>query len=332
MAHQKDTDYLALSARIQVMQTRLLNDARIERMLTAKDTQEAAKVLDECGYGALSEMHVASLETLLSDARAQLYADMEKNAPNVAVLDFFRLKYDYHNAKVIVKSQAQGKRAEHLFIPGGRYDAGNMQAEYLEETLLHVSDTFRSAIFSARDILVETADPQKADLALDRGLYEEMKAYGVQSESKYLMEYTVHAIDGANLRSAVRAARLEKDSEFLQGVLIEGGSVSTRQIATANAQELENLYQGGIFAESAAVGATVMYGQDHPLTQFERLCDDALTNFLLSARRVPFGVELLVYYLAARETESVLIRTILAGRMAGLESEEIRPRLRTTFA
>ena len=49
MSHRKDTDYLAISARVHAMENRLLNRERMERMIEARDAAEAAKLLAECG-------------------------------------------------------------------------------------------------------------------------------------------------------------------------------------------------------------------------------------------------------------------------------------------
>ena len=67
------------------------------------------------------------------------------------------------------------------------------------------------------------------------------------------------------------------------------------------------------------------------MTDFERACDDAVTAYLASERRVPFGEELVVGYLYAREAEFTAIRTILSGRMAGLDADTIRERLREAY-
>ena len=50
MSHRKDTDYLSVSARIRAMENRLLTRERMDRMIDARDTAEAMKVLSECGY------------------------------------------------------------------------------------------------------------------------------------------------------------------------------------------------------------------------------------------------------------------------------------------
>ena len=52
MSQKRDTDYLAVSTRIHAMENRMLTRERMERMIDAKDSGEAAKVLSECGYAA----------------------------------------------------------------------------------------------------------------------------------------------------------------------------------------------------------------------------------------------------------------------------------------
>lgn len=47
--------------------------------------------------------------------------------------------------------------------------------------------------------------------------------------------------------------------------------------------------------------------------------------------RVPFGEETVIGYLYAREAEITAVRIIMAGRMAGLDGETIRSRLRATY-
>ena len=84
-------------------------------------------------------------------------------------------------------------------------------------------------------------------------------------------------------------------------------------------------------AQAAALGAARTQPDSGPLTEFERLCDNAVTGYLASASRVPFGEETVIGYLYAREAEITAVRIIMAGRMAGLDGETIRSRLRATY-
>ena len=46
---------------------------------------------------------------------------------------------------------------------------------------------------------------------------------------------------------------------------------------------------------------------------------------------MPFGEQAVIGYLYAKEAERTAVRTILAGRRAGLSGERIRERLRETY-
>ena len=118
MSHRKDTDYLAISTRIRAMEKRLLNRERMNRMIEARDDGEARKVMSECGYP-----DAGGLEQALTQVRADVFADLAKAVPDPGLVEVFQLKYDYHNAKTLLKAQAMNLPAEQLLLPGGRYPA-----------------------------------------------------------------------------------------------------------------------------------------------------------------------------------------------------------------
>ena len=67
------------------------------------------------------------------------------------------------------------------------------------------------------------------------------------------------------------------------------------------------------------------------MTEFEKLCDDAVGDYLAGAQFVPFGEAPLLGYLAARETEYTNLRILLLGRSTGLPADVIRSRLRASY-
>ena len=84
-------------------------------------------------------------------------------------------------------------------------------------------------------------------------------------------------------------------------------------------------------AKAAELGAKLAQPGGGALTAFEKACDDAVTAYLSAARRIPFGEQTVVGYLYAKELEFTAIRTIFAGRAAGLDGDTIRARLRETY-
>ncbi len=327
----KENDFLSISARVRVLENRLLTAERMERMIDAKDVNDAAKVLGECGYPDLPEVTPSALEDMLAQAQAALFADMGKAVGDDALIDVFRCKYDYHNAKTLVKAEALKLDQDRLLLGGGRYGPAALAEDYRREDLRAYAGTFREAIGHAREVLGSSGDPQQADFILDRAYFQELTALAKQSGSKFLEGYVAALIDGANLRSAVRAARLGKGGEFLRQVLAAGGSVPPEDIARVKGTELARVFKGTGFQAAAEEGSALAVPNGGALTDFERLCDDAVMAYLRSARMIPFGEQPVVSYLYAREAEATAIRIILTGRMAGIDGGTIRRRLRRAY-
>ena len=219
MSHRKkDTDYLAISARIRAMENKLLTRERMDRMIEARDGAEAMKLLAECGYN-----DAAGLDGALAQARAEVFKDMEQGAPDPRLVEVFQIKYDYHNAKTLIKAQAMGSDPERLLLAGGRYDPAQLWDGWKREALSGTSEEFRRAMEQAKAALSEGGDPQRADLILDRACYGEMAGLAKELESPFLQGYVRLSVDVANLRAAVRVARMGREGDFLRQVLLPGG-------------------------------------------------------------------------------------------------------------
>lgn len=327
----KDTDFLALSMRVHAMEGRLLTRERMERMIEARDLSDAAKILTECGYGELREVTPDKLEAVLSQAQAAVFEDLGKSMDDPAMLDVFRCKYDYHNAKVLLKGEALDQDQGRLLSEGGRWESAKL-AEDIKGGLEGYPETFRAGVAHAREMLANSGDPQLADFILDKAYFAELGELADAARSDFLRGYAKLAIDAANLRSAVRASRLGKGAQFLSQVLVEGGSVPLDRLETCRGADLGSLYRGGSLAEAAALGATLSAPGTGALTEFERLCDNAVMDYLAQGRMVPFGEQPIIGYVYAREAELTAIRIIMTGRMAGLDGETIRQRLRRAYA
>ena len=117
-----------------------------------------------------------------------------------------------------------------------------------------------------------------------------------------------------------------------QLVKVEGGDIDTDSVLRVSANGgsgLGEVYDPTPLKEAAESGSEAAHGGS--LTEFERLCDDAVSAYLEKAQLVPFGEAPLVGYLAARETEYLNLRILLLGRGAGLPAHVIRSRLRAAY-
>lgn len=333
MAHVKalrDTDYLFISTWLRARENSILTSARMDRMIDAPSAADAAKVLQEIGYDEFSPSSEKALNDALAAEREKTFRELYRFVPDKAVVDVFKVKYDYHNVKVLLKARAMGVDARQLLVDAGRVERSRLIGAVEEGHADLLPPVMAAALTEASEVLSTTGDPQRSDTILDRAYFKEMLQAAEAAGSEFLRRYVQATIDAANLRSAVRASRMHKGGDFLRRVLFPGGTVSPESIAAAALSgNLEELYRPTFLRAAAEAGGAAVSGGS--LTAFEKACDDAVTEMAASAKQIPFGVEVVIAYLVAKEIEFTAVRVIMSGRMAGISGEMIRERLRESY-
>ena len=323
--------YLCLSAMLRAREPRLLNDDRAARMLEAGTYEDAAKQLGDCGYADMSQMNAKEVEACLSERRREIFDELDRLAPDKLIVDVFRMKYDYHNAKTIIKAEAMGQDAKRLMSDAGRIAPDALLEIYNDDRCSQLPKTLGAAIDEAKNALARTANPQLADFILDKAYFAEIRETARAIDCPYLDGYAAILTDSTNLKSAVRTLRMGKDMEFMDFALIPGGTVDPDRIVSAGDREgISALYAHGLLEKAAALGAEAADGGS--MTSFELACDNAVNEYLKKAKLVSYGPEALIAYIAAVEGEIAAVRMILTGRLAGIEPQVIRERLRDLYA
>ena len=323
MARISDNDYLCVSAMLRGMEASMISSDVFTRMADAEDASAAAKIAEDCGYAGMDLSTPQTLDESLSKVRAGIYRDLVLILPQQELLDLFRMKYDYHNAKVLVK------RASHLQGEDGMLSAeGRMSPDEIRELFEDENATgpLKEAMLEAAETLAKTQNPQLSDFGLDLAYFAEMqecaKVLGGASEG-----YIQLLIDCANLNSYVRSVRMGKSADFLKFALSEGGSVDADVLLSRwPDQDVSDLYVGTQLQTAAKFAAEAMSGGK--ITPFELACDNALSAYLGDTRYVPFGADTVLSYLASLDTEIMDLRMVLSGKICGIPGDAIKERLR----
>lgn len=316
---------------LRAREPKLLNADRAGRMLDAASFEEAAKLLTDCGYADLSQANAKEIEAALTQRRNQILDELEQLCPDKGIVGLFRMKYDTHNAKVLLKSEAMGLDPAPLYSRSGRIAPEKLQEIYHEERWSALPEVFGKALPEARNLLARTANPQLADFVLDKAMFEEMLAAAKAVGNPFLTGYVRLQIDSTNLKSLVRTARMRKDADFLREVLLPGGNVDLDRLAAAGDGEgIAALFAHSPLEQAAVLGTEAL--EQGSITAFERACENAVTSYLRSAKLISYGPEAVAAYLAAVEGEITAVRMILTGRLSGVAPETIRERMRELYA
>ena len=229
--------------------------------------------------------------------KAEAYKELQQMAPDPQIVDFFRLKYDYHNAKVYLKSVASGSDNRHLYLPLGRVTPAVLAEACRTEDYRSLPGTFASAVRNASETLGRTSDPRLADFLLDNAYIAELKATAGETGSAFLTGYAALYADALNLRALTRMLKSHVRPEKLPDALNACGSVGTRRILAAypDAAAVLNLFRGTKLLPALAEAEKAARGEG--FTAFENAVQSCLNAYMDGDKTICFGESVLIRYL-----------------------------------
>lgn len=331
MAKIKREEYLCLSAMLHARETRMLSREKALRMISAPTFEEAARMLVECGYEEMSQKNAGEIEDSLTAHKRAIYEELSRMIPERDLLDLFRIRYDYHNAKVLIKSEAMKVDGTRLMSGEGRYSVEGLKEAFVREKYSDISETLAKAMKDASGELARTQNPQTAEFILDQAYFRELTDCAQKLAYPFVTGYVKLLADCANLKSAVRCIKLGKTGAFLEEVMIPGGNVKVESLyQCVDADSLQSCFEQGALGKAAVLGTQVIGGA--PMTAFELACDNVVNTYLTEARKMDYGCEPVVGYLAALENEITAVRMILCGKLTKVDQEVLKERLRELYA
>jgi len=329
-----DTQYAYAVARIRAVEKKLLDKGNIDRMVDAKTPEEALKVAIDAGYGSSSGEALDALEyeQLLKEEQKKTYRLLKEIAPEPEVFDLFLRRNDYHNIKVLLKSEFLGQQNDEILVDTGSIPLNKLKVMLKDRNLADMPVIMRKAIEECIDTFNRTGDPQTIDLILDRASFRQMKDAAEASNNGFLKNLIEILIDLANIKIFLRVKSLKKSWDFLQRILLAGGSIDSK-LFVDNIDESYDSFMTMLNYKpySKLAEGIESFKNTGSLTKFEKFSDNYVTSFIKKAIFRPLGIEPLVGYLIAKENEIRNVRIVMVGKMNNISNDIIRERLRETY-
>lgn len=320
--------------RISSLEDKLIDTAKLERMLQAPTPMESLWVLTEAGYGAPATAQAPQdYERLIENELAETGKLIHEITPDEAVTDLFMMRYDYANAKALFKMRLSGKRE-----PDALSALGRIPTEALDDAIegkggAEVPDHLAEAVAEVEQYLAQGRDPARIDAILDRAYVSwAAKAAARVRKPPMIRAYFQDQADLYNLVALIRLRRMGGQAEQLRGCLAQGGKVKPELISECFslppeqvAERLKEHFDDRVLDE-------VVQGLTTGSTwQLERTTDNRLMELARRGKTEIFTIGPILGFLLAREAEARAIRLIMVGKMNGLPQEKIRERLREMY-
>lgn len=321
--------------RLRVYETRLLDKSKIDRMIDSNSAQEALKVLQETEYANVmtNVKRAEDYEIILSEELKRLFAVMYDISPEKSLVDLMSIKYDYHNIKVILKGMFLKEDLSYLLVDIGTINASKLKSLIENNEIRDLSPIMREAIEQTIKDFESNKDPQMIDIILDKYMFKAIIEIKDLIKDGFVNKYVESVIDSTNLKTLLRIKKQNKGREFFASVIIEGGSLDKDRLLSMLNDSVENIATKLSFTDYAEFikNGIEYYIKTGSVSLLEKLVDNYIMDMMKDAKIIPFGVEPILAYIYAKETEIKIIRIIMVGKLNNISAEVVRERLRDIY-
>ena len=328
-------DFTHAVARIRVIEKRLLDKNKVERLLESESAEDVLRILQETTYGeGINNLESTyEYEKVLKEELINLYYSLYKISPEKDVIDIMSMRYDYHNIKVLIKAKALGKDLTNILIPIGTIPIDTLKNSIANGDLKPLGKYISDAVKHIELKFEETKDPQVVDVLLDKYMFNSMLEKAKELNIDYITRYVQESIDITNIKTMLRVKKQNKDGRFLEAVLIPSGTINERIYREGLNDTLEGFIGKISRTEYSKVLSSILeeYTSSGNISSLDALYDNYIMNHAKDAKRVNFGPEPLIAYIIAKETEIKVIRIIMVGKINKVNTEIIRERLRDLY-
>jgi len=335
MEKRKPEEYAFPCSLIRAYEKKILSVSDYDRLLDFKTVNQQVALLAEFGYGDGKELkNPRDFEKILREGQNDVYELVYSVAPEKEELELFSYPNDYHNLKVLLKAESLKIDPKPYLVENGKFQASEIEEMVRERNFTFMTDEMKQAFDLAQTIFLKGQDPQEIDIILDKACYKDMLKKAEETANQFIIGYVKLLIDILNVNSFVRLREAFKQSDFLQKIFLDGGNIDVKFFLASwdeNYQQIGEKWAPFGMKEIFQVGAVSVLTSEGKYTEFEKLSDNLRMKYLKDAKYISFGVEPLVGYMLAKETEIRNLRMIFTGTVTEVPKEVTQERLRAPY-
>ncbi|MBD3361108.1 hypothetical protein GF366_04905 [Candidatus Peregrinibacteria bacterium] len=338
-------DFAYSVALIRTLETLLLNENEVERMMLAKDGEDAFRILNEFDYSdnKAGIENPSEFQKVIDEGLMDIKEILSKVTPDKRILNILLFQYDFHNIKTMLKAKLSGKNYEEikeLLSEMGAIPLEALKNYIFEETDSqfglneHTEKYIKRRIKKVQKLFEkEENNPQIIDLYLDQKLMKIIHGIATDSRNEFLEKYIQKLIDLTNIRLFFRMKTQDKELDLYEIAFLWNGTIPYSKFKDAysqNLNEFPELIKNTPYAKIIENGYK-HYEEEKTFLHLEKEAENYLTEFIKRAKLIPFGPEPLIAYFLAKNNNALIIRMIMINKLNNIDPEEIRNRLRELY-
>lgn len=329
------TEYVQSVVRTRLLEKELLSHVKFEQMVEASDVDEIWRILHTTSYAKLlQDKYYANeeFEYFLIDVLQREYKHVYDLVHEAEYIQVLQLKYDYYNAKVLIKENLLGDDLTNLYLPLGTISIEQLKSGF-EQEISDITNRLAEAIEETLFDYENYKDPQRIEILLDRRylehLYDKINLLNIPLFENYFQA----KVDFLNLLTLLRVRKQQRNLDFLEEVLLPYGSIEREKLMYSlndSTRQLIRNYEHetiGTFLKRALED----YEQTGSIHSLEKEMDHYLLQIIDDAKYIHFGPEPLMAYILKKEAEIKNLRIVFMSKLNKISVENINQRMRDVY-
>ena len=310
------------------MENHILDTAFFSRLMDSANVDDAVKALGETSYSQWIT-GAGNFDKAIDSEMLATCQELESFVPDKGLLDIFRLPYDFHNVKVLLKGlfKVRGGESE-----GRRYDLLSKLGTVDTEELTNAIETeeYSYLPYGLTDLIPQcwqlwdaTKNAQAVELLIDHQMFRAMLGVADGLGMPEITAWVKHRIDAENLRSAVRLSRMKYEASKALPFFHEGGTIAPDDMARLLSEPQETWSRLLSHTDIGAVLGALQESGDikASLSDVSKSLDDYLVRVLEGAKYSIDAPANVLLYLLTKEAETRNMRVALVCVAGGLDRE-----------
>ncbi|MDK6804659.1 V-type ATPase subunit [Aerococcus sp. UMB1112A] len=330
----ENTAYAGLNVSVRVQETSLLQASDYNAMLQATSLSEALNVLRKTDYNLPEDIEeTRDFDAFLMADLRRAYNDLYASTPDPRVVDFYALRYEYHNLKVLFKEWYAERDFSDIYLPIGRHSIESLRRAVRTGDGEGFDQSMIQGIRDVRENFENYHSYDAISIILDSAYLDNMRELADEIDDPGVDRLADMTIDFANLSMLVRAIQQGRSKGFMRAVLSDKGTLDSDEIINyavshnhaAIAQAYKSLIYGGNLANALHEDGSTS------VVELEGRIEETEAEEMKLAQLEAFGPLPALAYLYFKENEITNIRLILVGKANDLDEQAIKERMRPIY-
>lgn len=331
----KDVQYGPLNVTVRAKETVLLVQDDFFRLLAAESLSQALDMLRDTSYRTEIERMEGdeyAYHEMLADELVDTFNELYALVPDKRILELASLFYAYHNIKIFFKEKYSEAKLDHLLIPVSPHLVDVYRQAVLSGQSNVLSAEYIYSIQQAQADYDDFEDIHKLDIILDRCYYRHLALLAEEIGQEKIIDLVKLWIDLDNISMALRAIKLKRSPNFLQGILSSYGSLDKQNLVN-HAKEGKESFVSYLSTSPyyQCLETSMNDVGDVDIERFEQAADNMKTEKFQEAKMISFGPLPVLAYCHAKQTEIKNLRIILSAIENQIDRGKIEEKFRMNY-